>query len=278
MKAAQFDYSRPATLDDALASLASLAGQPTSKPISGGQSLGPMLNLRLARPARIIDIGAMPALETVRETPAGIEIGAAVTHAQIEDGRHALLRGHPMQTVAGGIAYRAVRNRGTIGGSLAHADPAADWVVVMTALDASVSIASATGTRTVPMTSFMQGAYTTVLAEDEIITAVTLPRLEPDARWGYDKFCRKPGEFAEASAAVLFSATSRIARIVLGALDGPPRELTTLAASIARDGAAAASRDLIVAAVRDALAPRDAIDCRLHAVSVERALAKAGIA
>ncbi len=273
MKAAQFDYARPTSLDAALPMLTE-----STKAMSGGQSLGPMLNLRLARPTRVVDLGALTALGTARLTATGIEIGAGVTHAQIEDGVHAPLRGHPVQAVAAQIAYRAVRNRGTIGGSLAHADPAADWVVVMTALGATLAIASAHGTRSVPMRAFMLGAYTTVLRDGELLTAVTVPLLDADARWGYDKICRKPGEFAEASAAVLFAPASRTARIVLGALDGAPLELAALAAAIARDGSGAASRERIVAAVRDALPQRDAIDCGLHAVSVARALARAGVA
>ncbi|MGE0312130.1 MAG: xanthine dehydrogenase family protein subunit M [Lautropia sp.] len=272
MKAAQFDYARPASLETALAMLDGGA-----KPMSGGQSLGPMLNLRLARPSRVVDLGALPSMAAVLETADGIRIGAGVTHAAIEDGRHAPLRGHPVQGVAAQIAYRAVRNRGTVGGSLAHADPAADWVVVLTALGATLTLASATGSRDVPMHAFMQGAYTTVLADDELVAAVTVPKLDRTVCWGYDKFCRKPGEFAEASAAVLFAPGVRTARIVLGALDGPPRELAALAASIARDGAPAAARDRILAAVREALPQHDAVDCRLRTVCVERALARAGI-
>ncbi len=183
-----------------------------------------------------------------------------------------------MQAVAAQIAYRAVRNRGTVGGSLAHADPAADWVVVMTALGATLAMASAHGSRSLPMGEFMLGAYTTALRDGELLTAVTVPSLGADTRWGYDKFCRKPGEFAEASAAVLFAPTTRTARIVLGALDGAPLELAALAVAIAHEGHGAASRERIIAAVREALPQRDAIDCGLHAVCVARALARAGVA
>ena len=276
MKAAAFEYRRPASTDEALALLQ--AGEGRAKAMAGGQSLGPMLNLRLTRPAVIVDIAGLAALRFVRETAAGLEIGAGVTHAELEDGVHPPLRGHPVRAVAAGIAYRAIRNRGTVGGSLAHADPAADWIVVMTALGARVAIESPRGSREVPMDAFMQGAYTTVLESDALITAVTLPRLAPDARWGYYKICRKPGEFAEASAAVLFEASTRTARIVLGALDGPPCQLAGLAASVGRDGAHAADRPAVLAAIASAAPDRDSLERRLSAVAVERALSRAGLA
>jgi len=141
MKAAAFQYSRPANLADAVTQL----GQNDSmaKAMGGSQSLGPMLNMRLARPTQVIDVSELPELLEVREQSGMIQIGASVTHAQIEDGVHSALVGHPMQSVARDIAYRAVRTRGTLGGSIAHADPAADWVVVMTALNASLQLRSA---------------------------------------------------------------------------------------------------------------------------------------
>ena len=200
-----------------------------------------------------------------------LRIGAAVTHAEIEDGVHPLLRDGLLQSVAGGIAYRAIRNRGTLGGSLAHADPAADWVLTMAALGALIEIASTTGTRRVPMERFMQGAYTTDLADGELLAAVLVPRLGPAARWGYFKFCRKTGEFAEASCAAVFDPSRKLARIVLGALDGAPQALPALAAQVARD-AAMPSRDTLRSAVAAALPAKDAVDRKLMVAAVERCL------
>lgn len=273
MKAAAFDYHRPGSLAEALELLR--AGEGAAKAMSGGQSLGPMLNLRLTRPATVVDISGLAELRRVHGSASGIDVGAAVTHAEIEDGTHAPLRGHPMQQAAVGIAYRAVRNRGTVGGSLAHADPAADWMIVMTALGAELSLVSPRGTRRIPIDGFMQGAYTTVLDADELIQTVHLPPLPPDARWGYYKFCRKPGEFAETSAAVLVAPSARTARVVLGALDGAPRLLPGLAAHIAGHGSADA--ETIAAAVRQALPDSDAIDRKRHAAGLRRALAQAAL-
>jgi carbon-monoxide dehydrogenase medium subunit len=273
VKAARFDYRRPKTLAEALDLLAEADG--SAKAMAGGQSLGPMLNLRLARPSIVVDISAVPELRGVTAADGGLQVGAGVTHAQLEDGWFAPLRGHPLQQVAGGIAYRAIRNRGTIGGSLAHADPAADWVVALAALGVELTLVSTRGKRRLPIDAFMLGAYTTVLAADELIETIHLPGLAAEARWGYYKFCRKTGEFAEASCAALFDASAKVARIVLGALDGPPLPLGSLAQAVARNGAAAADRQSLFAAVRSALPQRDAVDCRMHATALERCLAQA---
>ncbi|WP_435531612.1 FAD binding domain-containing protein [Ramlibacter aurantiacus] len=275
MKAASFGYMSVLELDEALQALA--RGEGAAKAMSGGQSLGPMLNLRLARPQQVIDIAGLPMLRQVKAGPDDIEIGAGVTHSEIEDGRHAPLVGHPMQGVAAGIAYRAVRNRGTVGGSLAHADPAADWVVVLPALGARIKLRSPRGERTVEAAGFMLGAYTTVLEPDELVTAVVVPRHSPTTRWGYHKLCRKPGEFAEASAAIYLDEAASASRIVLGAVDGPPLLLNQLATAVARDGASAASRPQLRAAVAAALPDRDPIDLKMFTACLERALEQAGV-
>jgi carbon-monoxide dehydrogenase medium subunit len=236
MKAAKFDYLQPRALDEALRALQPSAAAAGIKAMGGSQSFGPMLNLRLTRPRQVVDISHLAPLRELRVDGQTLRIGAAVTHAQIEDGVHEVLRGSMLQYVAGGIAYRAVRNRGTVGGSLAHADPAADWVLALTALAATLELQSATGTRKLGMDDFMLGAYTTALQEGEIITAVQVPLLDGRARWGYQKFCRKTGEFAEASCAAVFDPTRQRARVVLGALDGAPRALPELARQIAATG------------------------------------------
>jgi carbon-monoxide dehydrogenase medium subunit len=236
MKAAKFDYLQPRALDEALRALQPSAAAAGIKAMGGSQSFGPMLNLRLTRPRQVVDISHLAPLRELRVDGQTLRIGAAVTHAQIEDGVHEVLRGSMLQYVAGGIAYRAVRNRGTVGGSLAHADPAADWVLALTALAATLELQSATGTRKLGMDDFMLGAYTTALQEGELITAVQVPLLDGRARWGYQKFCRKTGEFAEASCAAVFDPTRQRARVVLGALDGAPRALPELARQIAATG------------------------------------------
>ena len=272
MKAAAFDYVKSATLPEALDALR--AGGVGAKPMSGSQSLGPMLNLRLARPAQVVDVSRLTEMRGVSEAAGGIRVGAAVTHAEVEDGRHALLRHAYLRYVASGIAYRAVRNRGTLGGSLAHADPAADWPLALAALDARLELARAGASRVVRVGEFMLGAFTTRLEEGEIIAAVLLPKLGDTLCWGYYKLCRKTGEFAHASAAAAFDARTGLAKVVLGALDGPPAALDGLAQAIAQNGAAAATQEALRSAVAGAMPEADGIDRAMHAAALERCLAQ----
>lgn len=268
MKAVAFSYQAPATLPAALERLG--AGEDVSKVMGGGQSLGPMLNLRLTRPDTVVDVSQLAALREVTAGAQGIRVGACITHAQIEDGAFEPLRGTMMQAVAKGIAYRAIRNRGTLGGSLAHADPAADWVLVMAALAARIEIASASSNRVVPMDAFMLGAYTTALEEGELIAAVHVPPATAHSRWGYQKLCRKTGEFAEASCAAYFDASRQFARIVLGALDGPPVVLAELTRAVASKGQAALTPAAIDEAVAQAAPDKDAVDRKLCRTVVMR--------
>ena len=155
--------------------------------IAGGQSLGPMLNLRLAQPDLLVDLTGIAELMQVEETADSLSIGACVTHSDIEDGRVPDLEGGVLRSVARGIAYRAVRNRGTIGGSVAHADPSADWIACLAALGASVLVRGATGRRSVPIEEFMLGVFETALAPGELVQAISVPRVSPRAQWGYYK-------------------------------------------------------------------------------------------
>ena len=236
MKPSPFAISCPGSLD---AAHKALHENPRgTRIISGGQSLGPMLNLRLARPSRLVDVTGLSGLAEIRQTDSHVEIGAAVTHARIEDGEVPDPIPGMLRHVAAGIAYRAVRNRGTIGGSLCHADPAADWVTAMTALGATLLVRDGSGgAREIPMSGFMLGAYRTSMAEDEILTTVRVPRHSDRARWGYYKICRKVGEFADAIAGFVADPESRVCRVVFGSTGGAPLVSTELAQQIATTGA-----------------------------------------
>lgn len=250
MKAAAFTVARPGDLREA----ARLLGE-DARAIAGGQSLGPMLNLRAARPAVLVPLDRLAALQGAEDGADAITLGAAVTHAAIADGRTPDLPGRVLGRVAEGIAYRAVRNRGTIGGSLCHADPAADWLTTLTALGAAVL----TTTRTVALAGFVVGPFQTVLAPGEVVVAVRVPRPAPGFRWGYAKLCRKPGAFAHAMAAYCRDATA--VRLAVGAQGGPPLLLQgerataeAADAALAGTGAGAVERHLHGAAVRRAMA------------------------
>jgi carbon-monoxide dehydrogenase medium subunit len=222
-----------------------------------------MLNLRLARPGLLIDISRLDELRGIEDAGDAWRIGAAVTHSEIEDAHGALRGGEMLVEVAAGIAYRAVRNRGTIGGSLAHADPAADWLCALTALGATVLTWRPGGGRSIPLAAFVTAAFRTVLEPGEIVEAVRIPRPSTGARWGYYKACRKPGEFAFAMAAVLLDAARGIRRAAIGAVGGAPVVLEAECA--------------VPEAVDTALAASglDAIERGQQAVALKRALAQA---
>jgi carbon-monoxide dehydrogenase medium subunit len=276
MKAAAFAYLAAQSVPDALRALAD--GGDDARVIAGGQSLGPMLNLRLAMPSLLIDISRIAALRRVEDRGDAVFIGAAVTHAEIEDRRHALGDGGILARVARGIAYRSVRNRGTIGGSIAHADPAADWPTALTALGARVVLLGEARRREVALNRFITGAFATALEPGEIVEGVLLPKIGAHARWGYYKICRKPGEYADAMAAVLADPDRRVCRIVVGATSGRPVLLDGLAARLAAEGAQSIDRPAIASAVAGALPGADAVDAHLKAVAVARAIGEAAAA
>src|SRR5277367_4241391 len=228
MKAAAFAYERPSDLNAALSLIAKTNG--ITKIIAGGQSLGPMLNLRLVEPDMIVDITGLSELKQAERSGDELVIGACITHGDIEDGRIPDVTGGAMQRVAGAIAYRAVRNRGTIGGSLSHADPAADWVSALSAFGATVMLRSVAGTRDLAVEEFVTGALESALQPGEIVEAVRVPVMAPSACWGYVKACRKPGEFAHAIAGVVIDPESATARAVVGALNAAPIVLGDAAA------------------------------------------------
>jgi carbon-monoxide dehydrogenase medium subunit len=220
MKPVAFEYERPTTLADA----STLLAQPQvfSKALAGGQSLGPMLNLRLAQPDLLVDITSIPELTAVTDGRDDIEIGACITHADIEDGRVPDHSGGLLHHVAGRIAYRAVRNRGTIGGSLAHADPAADWISALALLDARAIIWAPRGSRTVAVADLIVSSFTTVLRPDELIQSIRVPKLSAAARWGFFKFNQKAGEFAHVIGGLLHDPARDTFRAVIGAIETAP--------------------------------------------------------
>lgn len=221
MKAATYRLERAASLDDAVRMLQD--DSDFAKVVAGGQSLGAMLNLRLAQPDRLVDMDGIAGLADARVVDGRLVLGAMTTHAAIEDGLGAEATRGFLPHVARGIAYRPVRNRGTVGGSLCHADPAADWVSAMAAADAQLTLRGAAGPRTVPAARFMRSAFECDLEIDEVLEDIRIAAFSPQARWSYRKFCRKTGEFALAIATAVRDPARGIERVVLGGLDGPPQ-------------------------------------------------------
>jgi aerobic carbon-monoxide dehydrogenase medium subunit len=279
VKPAPFGYLVAASVEEAVSLLATHGDD--AKILAGGQSLVPLLNMRLARPAVVIDVSRIAELGRAGAGPGGsTRYGAGVVHADLEDGRvpdpvHGLLR-----TAAAGIGYRAIRNRGTLGGSLAHADPAAEWPVVMAAVGATVRARSARGERALPARGFVRGFLTTALEPDELITAVDVPPVPAGTRWGLYKACRKPGEFSESLAAVVVQCDpdGRVtwASAWLGAARGTPVRLAALESYLAgrRPGDVAAPdvSSLVTGELDPARTDPDRYRRHLHTVSVSRAL------
>jgi carbon-monoxide dehydrogenase medium subunit len=234
MKPAPFAYARPKDWAEALRLLAAGA-----RPGAGTQSLGPLLNLRLAQPDTIADLRHLPDYAGVVLAGGVLRIGAGTTHAAIEDGLVPGRTGEIMAGVARRIAYRPVRNRGTIGGSLAHADPAADWVAVLPALGATAIALGPQGERRIPTADFVTGIFETALAADELLRAIEVPVLPAEARWGHWKFCRKVGEFSKATACML-ALPGQPPRAVPLRLDAPPLVIEDARALDARSAGEAA--------------------------------------
>jgi carbon-monoxide dehydrogenase medium subunit len=266
MKSAPFTLSAPVNLEEAIASFRE--GGMYSKFIAGSQSLGPMLNLRLSQPDNLISLRNLPDLREVTDVGDSIFIGAGITHAEIEDKKILDPSRGLMASVAANIAYRAVRNFGTIGGSLAHADPASDWVNLMQLLDAKFLIVGSYGEREVTSNDFMQAAFTTCLKEDEILLGVKIRKLSVKAKFAYFKFCRKVGEFAEAIGAVLVDPELGIKRAIIGATAGTPFLIKNIDAVI--NGQTGAMNEALLEA-----GCNDDYEYQMHKTALERALTQA---
>lgn len=200
MKPAPFRYARPQTLADALELLAS--ADPEVKVLAGGQSLVPMLNLRLARPAVLIDLNGVPGLDHI--TPGadgGLSIGALVRHAALAGSAAVIARAPLLAEAARHVGHAAIRHRGTLGGSLAHADPAAELPAALVALDAVLVLHSRRGVRTIRAPEFFLGLMTTALEPDEILLEIRMPPQGPG--WGFAEVARRAGDFALAGVVAL---------------------------------------------------------------------------
>jgi carbon-monoxide dehydrogenase medium subunit len=283
MKLPAFEYACPATLSEAVALLASHDGD--AKAIAGGQSLVPMLAFRVASPSLLVDLRKLPGLDRITITDAGVNLGALVRWRDIEDDAR-LRHAHPLLAAAiKHVAHYQIRNRGTVGGSVAHADPAAEMPGVVVTCEAAIAVTGKSGARVIPADSFFLGALTTALAPDEIITEIRFPAWPAGRRFGFEEFALRRGDFALAAAAVFYDqdAGGRAANAhvgVIGVGDRPVR-LATVEAALdgARVDAAVIAR--AAAAASAAVDPQDDIHASaayrrsLVGTMVERALLSA---
>ena len=276
MKPVNFDYARPGDVSAILTLLKD--DTRLVKMIAGGQSLGPMLNMRLVQPDLVVDLTGAPELKRVDDRKDEIVVGACITHADIEDGRVPDVTRGALPAVARGIAYRAVRNRGTIGGSLTHADPSADWVSMLSALGAKVTLRGPSGSRTMPVEDYMVGALEADLAPGELLVSISIPKLSVRARWGYYKSCRKTGEFAHAIGAFLVDPERGVSRAVFGATESRPIVVTDarqLLGDLNKELQSSAFDSKAANTIIEAAGMADSIDRQTHVVALRRAIERA---
>ena len=200
MFAAEFEYRKAGSIADAVRLLSE---NPDAKLLAGGHSLIPLMRFRLARPEVVIDIGGIDGLRGITVAGDHINIGALTTHAEIANSAEVQQANGLLAEAAGGIGDPAVRNRGTIGGNLAHADPASDWATVLTALGATVSVQGPTGSRSIAAGDFVEDAFATGLGADELITTVSVPVLAANQRAEYAKMAHPASFYAVVGGAVV---------------------------------------------------------------------------
>jgi aerobic carbon-monoxide dehydrogenase medium subunit len=226
MKLPPFEYACPTSVAEAVALLATRDGD--AMPLAGGQSLVPMLAFRAAAPALLVDLRKLEELRQIRIMGDGVRLGAMVRWCDILDDAR-LATAHPLLVAAiAHVAHFQIRNRGTVGGSIAHADPAAEMLAIAVACEAEITVVSEAGTRTIAAADFFLGALTTALTRDEIVVEVRLPAWPSRRRFGFEEFARRQGDFAVAAAALFYDEDAvrkvRNAHIgVIGAADRPLR-------------------------------------------------------
>jgi carbon-monoxide dehydrogenase medium subunit len=281
MKPPKFDYHAPPTLDEALALLVRYDGD--AKLLAGGQSLVPLLNFRLARPAALIDLNRIKSLAYIREHDGQVRFGAMTRQRAIEFSPVVGRRLPLLREATRWVGHLPIRSRGTIGGSIAHADPSAEYPAVLTALEGEVVVRGPKGERTLAPAALFETYLTTTLAPDEILTEVRLPAMPDGAGWAFEEFARRHGDFAIVGlAAAVWRDPGRInVRLATAGAGGTPRRLRASEQIVERDGLGAAA---IAAAARRAselVEPDSDIhasaDYRRHLVGVltERALLRA---
>ena len=247
MKPAPFEYIRASTIDEAVAALAASDGE--AKVLAGGQSLVPMLNFRVVDAPLFVDINGIQGLDRIEETTdGGLRIGALARHFALETSDLVKDRFPVLHEAMKHVAHLAIRNRGTIGGSLSHADPAAELPTMAVLLDAKIITARASGGREIAAADFFVAPLTTTLEPDEIIVAVELPGLAPGTGWGFEEFAQRRGDFAVAGVSAIVSMDGQSvteSRIALMGLHDTPVRAHAAEAALLDDGidaAAAAAR------------------------------------
>jgi aerobic carbon-monoxide dehydrogenase medium subunit len=257
MRPAEFAYHRPTSLDEAISLLGEVED---SRPIAGGHSLLPMMKLRLATPAALVDIGRVPGLDEISQENGGVAIGALATHAAVAGSKVLIGIAPVIPETAGMIGDAQVRQRGTIGGSVAHADPNADYPTVLKALGATITATGKGGERTIAADDFFRGIFTTALEPGELVTSVTIPATPAGTGAAYVKHRHPASFYAVVGIAAVVSVeggTCTAARITIGGVTSPP--VNAAAAAEALVGSADDDQAIAAAAAKVPEALTDAI-------------------
>jgi len=281
VKPPKFEYHAPSTLDEALALLARYNGD--AKLLAGGQSLVPLLNFRLARPAALIDLNRITSLAYIREHDGHVRLGAMTRQRAIEFSPVVARRLPLLREATRWVGHLPIRSRGTIGGSIAHADPSAEYPAVLTALEGEVVARGPKGERTLSSGALFETYLTTTLAPDEILTEVRLPVMPEGAGWAFEELARRHGDFAivGVAAAVWRSGGRVTARLATAGAGGTPRRLRAAEEIVERDGLGAAAIEAAGRRASELVEPDADIhasaDYRRHLAGVltERALKRA---
>jgi carbon-monoxide dehydrogenase medium subunit len=267
MKPPVFDYHAPATVEEAIALLARYGGE--AKLLAGGQSLMPLLNFRLSRPAAIIDLNTIPSLGYIREEDGAIRFGAMTRQRTIEFS-DVVRRRLPLLTEATAlVGHLPIRTRGTIGGSLAHADPSAEYPAVLTALNGTVVVRGPRGERTLHPAELFQSYLTTSLGPDEILVEVRLPAMAAGAGFAFEEFSRRHGDFAIVGVAAMLvgegerCTTARLATAGAGPI---PLRLRSAEEILEREGLSEAALDAAARRAAELVEP----DSDIHASAAYR--------
>ena len=280
MKFPPFDYHKPATTAEAIGLL---AADDEAKLLAGGQSLLPLMAMRLAYPTALVDLGGVEALASIDDGQDSVRIGAMTTLRTVERSEVVASRLPLLHQAIKHVAHEPIRNRGTFGGNLAHADPASELPAVMLALDAELAIEGPEGERTVPASEFWQGPLTTAAGANEILTRVDIPVRE--GGWAFDEVARRAGDFALALVAVGLESdggTCTAARIALGGVGGAPSRAASAEDALAGQAINAASAKSAAEAATSSLTPTGDVHCsaegrrKIARTLVERAILAAG--
>ena len=256
MKSPEFDYIKVRTIEHALTLLASHGDE--ARVLAGGQSLLPALNMRLSEPSLLIDIGGIDALRGIQVTQNALRIGALTTHTDIENSALVAQHAPLLKLAVGHIAHRAIRNSGTWGGSIANADPAAEWPCCLLALDGTVIVQGPQGERRIAAADFFTGLYTTALGDDEILLACDVPLAQRDDWFGFQELARRHGDYAIAGLAMHLHfagpvvQSARLSWLGLNATTLRSRQTEALLVGKPLDSA---SLELVAASLREELDP-----------------------